>query len=184
MRIIAGKLRGRRLKSVPGVKTRPTADRVREALFDVIGDAVRGARVLDLFAGTGALGLEALSRGAGRAVLVENDPAARAVIRANIAALGLPGAELLPLDVAAALLRLRQRGEKFDLVLADPPYRARMAENILAGIGEFAILAESGVAAIEHSPEAEPALPGPPWRLLRRKRYGRTILSFFSRSGP
>ncbi len=181
MRIVGGECRGRKLRSVPGQGTRPTADRVREALFDILGDAVQGARVLDLFAGTGALGLEALSRGAGKAVLVEEDPAAGEVIAANIAALGLSGAELIRREVSSALARLRERGEEFDLVLADPPYRARKAEKLLAGIEGFAILAPGGVVAVEHSPEAEPALPGRSWRLLRQKRYGRTVLSFYDR---
>jgi 16S rRNA (guanine966-N2)-methyltransferase len=179
MRIIAGKYRGRRLQAVPGWKTRPTADRIREALFDILGETVRRARVLDLFAGTGALGLEALSRGAARAVLVENDPAARAAIGANIAALGVTAAELLPLDAGFALSRLGEKGEKFDLALADPPYRTREAENLLALIERFAILVRDGVAAIEHAPEVEPLLPGPGWRMLKRKKYGRTVLSFY-----
>ncbi len=189
MRIIGGKYRGRKLQAVPGEKTRPTADRVREALFSVLGETVRSARVLDLFAGTGALGLEALSRGAARAVLVENDPSARTVIEANIAALGLgDAAELIPGDWRGVCERLAGRGEKFDLILADPPYRDRAGENLLAALEGFAILVRDGVAVIEHPPEAEPGRPETGWRLIRRKKYGRTVLSFFDRepgkSGP
>lgn len=181
MRIIAGQYRGRKLRSAPGNKTRPTADRVREALFSILGEAVRGGRVLDLFAGTGALGLEALSRGAAKAVLVENDPAALAAIEFNISALGVQSAaDLLPLDCLAALSLLGERGEKFDLVLADPPYRTRAGENLLADIGRFAILKQDGIAMIEHPPDNEPALPAPGWLLVRRKEYGRTVLSFYT----
>ncbi len=182
MRIIAGKYRGRKLKSVAGVKTRPTADRVREALFSILGETVIGSRVLDLFAGTGALGLEALSRGAARAVLVENDLAAGSVIGENIASLGASDAvELISADRLAALERLAGQGEKFDLVLADPPYRDGAGENLLADIARFAILARDGIVTIEHSAEAGIKIPEESWRLLVRKKYGRTILSFYSR---
>lgn len=164
------------------MKTRPTGDRVREALFSILGDMIEGARVLDLFAGTGALGLEAVSRGAERAVLVEKDPAAAAVIRENIAALGArPAAELIADDWIAALESLAGRGDPFDLVLADPPYLDRAGENILAGIGRSGILTQDGLAVLEHPVEAEGSVPIEGWRLLVRKKYGRTILSFYSR---
>jgi 16S rRNA (guanine(966)-N(2))-methyltransferase RsmD len=119
MRVIAGAYKGRRLQTTPGNATRPTSDRVREALFSILGDRVEGARVLDLFAGSGALAIEALSRGAGRAVLVESDPRAVAAIRANLEAIGDAGARVEPVD-ALAWLR-RARGE-YDLVFLDPPY--------------------------------------------------------------
>ncbi len=183
MRIIAGKYRGRRLRPVPGRKTRPTGDRVREALFSVLGETVAGSRVLDLFAGTGALGLEALSRGAARVVMVENDPSARAAIEANIASLGAAAAvRLHPASFPAALEDLSGAGEEFDIVLADPPYRSGLGGNLLDRLSGFAILAPGGVVAIEHSPETGPGPAGPGWRPLRRKRYGRTALSFFARS--
>ncbi len=184
MRIIAGKYRGRRLLPVPGKKTRPTGDRVREALFSVLGETVAESRVLDLFAGTGALGLEALSRGAARAVMVESDPGARAVIEANIAALGAGNtARLLSAAFPAALEILAAAGEEFDLVLADPPYRSGAGGNLLDELAGFAILAPDGVAVIEHPPETGPVPPGPGWQLLQRKQYGRTVLSFFTWSG-
>ncbi len=183
MRIISGKYRGRKLKAVPGLKTRPTADRVREALFNILGEMVIRARVLDLYAGTGALGLEALSRGAQRAVLVEKDPVATAVIGENIAALGEHrAARLIPGDCRAALELLAGRGDVFDLILADPPYRGRAGENLLAEIGRFGILNRDGVAVIEHSPATEIIVPGESWHLLRRKKYGRTVLSFYCRA--
>ncbi len=182
MRIIAGKYRGRRLRPVPGKRTRPTGDRVREALFSVLGETVSGSRVLDLFAGTGALGLEALSRGAARAVMVESDPGARAAIEANIAALGAGNSvRLHPAAFPAALELLSAAGEDFDIVLADPPYRSGVGENLLDELAGFAILAPGGVAVIEHPPAAGPVPPGPGWRILRRKQYGRTVLSFYHR---
>jgi 16S rRNA (guanine966-N2)-methyltransferase len=124
MRVIAGRLGGRRLRAPAGAAVRPTADRVREALFSMLGD-VDGARVLDLFAGTGALGIEALSRGAASAVFVERDARAARVLEANLAALGLkaPAAEVRRGDAAGALRTARERQETYDLVLIDPPYR-------------------------------------------------------------
>jgi 16S rRNA (guanine966-N2)-methyltransferase len=118
VRVVAGQYRGRRLKTPPGTDTRPTADRVREALFSILGD-IDGARVLDLFAGSGALAIEALSRGAESAVLVENDPRAVDAIRANLDAIGAPGARVERTDALAWLSR--SSGE-FDLVFLDPPY--------------------------------------------------------------
>ena len=123
MRVIAGTHGGRRLKSPPGRGTRPTGERVREALFSILGP-LAGARVLDLFAGTGALGIEALSRGAEHAVFVERDAGVASVLRENLAALELSErAELRRLSVAAALRAAASSREKYDLVLIDPPYR-------------------------------------------------------------
>ncbi|HEV3048028.1 MAG TPA: 16S rRNA (guanine(966)-N(2))-methyltransferase RsmD [Solirubrobacteraceae bacterium] len=127
MRVIAGRLGGRRLRAPAGRTTRPTSDRVREAVFSMLGE-LAGARVLDLFAGTGALGIEALSRGAHSAVFVERDPGAARVLEGNLTALGLlgAGAELRRQDALAALDYARGRGETYDLVFIDPPYgRAR-----------------------------------------------------------
>src|SRR5947208_2259988 len=127
MRVIAGRLGGRRLKAPAGARTRPTAERVREALFAMLED-VADARVLDLFAGSGALGIEALSRGAASAVFVERDPAALRALRENLAALGLGRdvAEVRRSDAMRALHSAQRRGENYDLVFIDPPYdRAR-----------------------------------------------------------
>jgi 16S rRNA (guanine966-N2)-methyltransferase len=124
MRVIAGRYGGRRLAAPPGRSTRPTSDRVREALFSILeaGGAVSGARVLDLYAGSGALGIEALSRGAASAVFVERDNRAARTLNDNLQALGIDAA-IRRTDVAAALRDARERGESYDLVLCDPPYR-------------------------------------------------------------
>jgi 16S rRNA (guanine966-N2)-methyltransferase len=131
MRVIAGRLGGRRLKAPRGRATRPTSDRVREALFAMLGD-VREARVLDLFAGTGALGIEALSRGAERVVFVERDAAAVAALGENLAALqiGADAAEVRRADALAALRSARSAKETYDLLFIDPPYaRARRPDS-------------------------------------------------------
>jgi 16S rRNA (guanine966-N2)-methyltransferase len=124
VRVIAGRLGGRRLKAPRGRSTRPTSDRVREALFAMLGP-IEGARVLDLFAGSGALGIEALSRGAASAVFAERDAAAAAALRDNLTALaiGPPEGELRRGDALRALQSARERGETYDLVFIDPPYR-------------------------------------------------------------
>ena len=124
MRVIAGRLGGRRLKAPRGRVTRPTSDRVKEGLFAMLGD-VQGASVLDLFAGTGALGIEALSRGAGRAVFVEHDPGAVRALKDNLHALGIEPieTEVRRRDVLGALRSARTREETYDLVFIDPPYR-------------------------------------------------------------
>ena len=123
MRVIAGTLGGRRLKAPRGTTTRPTSDRVKEALFALLGD-IAGARVLDLFAGAGGLGIEALSRGAARAVFIERDQRALRALRENLRALGLGAAraEVRAGDVLAALRTARGRAETYDLVFIDPPY--------------------------------------------------------------
>jgi 16S rRNA (guanine966-N2)-methyltransferase len=126
MRVIAGRYGGRRLKAPPGDATRPTADRVREALFSILGERVAGARVLDLFAGAGTLGLEALSRGAAAATFVESAPRALAALRANVDALGAD-AEVVRADALRWLRGASGGARQYDLVFLDPPYR-RAAE--------------------------------------------------------
>ena len=123
MRVIAGALGGRRLKAPRGTTTRPTSDRVKEALFGLLGD-VAGARALDLFAGAGGLGIEAISRGAARAVFIERDQRALRALRDNLRSLGIEAAraEVRAADVLAALRSARGRAETYDLVFIDPPY--------------------------------------------------------------
>lgn len=127
MRVVAGRYGGRRLQAPPGSSTRPTADRVREALFSSLGP-LDGARVLDLFAGSGALGIEAASRGAREVVFVERDRRALGALRANLEALRLE-ADVRPGDALRALKTARERAESYDLILVDPPYR------LAAGLG-------------------------------------------------
>ena len=172
MRIIAGSKRGARIAAPKGVATRPTGDRVREAAFNLIGP-VDGASVLDLFAGSGAMGLEALSRGAASATFVESDRAACRTISQNLEKLGLTGARVVCAD---AVWALRQEPRTYDLVLVDPPYE-RWAELEPRLAGQVArVLAPDGVVLVETGSKTEPALP-----LAQRtsRRYGSARLTVF-----
>ena len=183
MRITGGMYRSRALRAVRGQSTRPTSDRVREALFGILSSAgaIQGARVLDLYAGTGALALEALSRGAESAILVESSRDAIAVIRGNIEALGVVHkASLVPGDVQRALARLVKAGP-FDLVLADPPWalvESGEPSQALAELAAAGALGPSAWVVLEHgartpAPSADPLLP---WET---RRYGDTALTFY-----
>lgn len=175
-RIVAGAAKGRRLQ-VPERGTRPTSDRAREALFNTLRAHVDldGAAVLDLFAGSGAVGLEALSRGARRAVFVESDRRAAGVLERNVDAVGLPGTVLHRRPVAAVLAG---PGEPFDLVFADPPYD--LAEDQLAAVLETLVargwLTDEAVVVVERSARgAEPAWPQG-IALITQRRYGEGLL--------
>ncbi len=176
-RIVAGTARGRRL-SVPPKGTRPTSDRVREALFSALDadPGLTGTAVLDLCAGSGALGLEALSRGAEHALLVESDRRAAAVLRRNVADLGLPGAVVRAAPAATVLGAPADRA--YDVVLVDPPYDLPAAEvaGWLAAAGRNGWLAGDAVVVVERAARAG-AFPWPePLHPVRERRYGDTVL--------
>ncbi len=179
MRIIAGDLKGRRLAPVRG-RMRPTAAKVREAVFNILGPAVAGIKVLDLFAGTGALGIEALSRGAAAAVFVEDHPQSLQVLRRNLDDLGLlERAAVWALPVAAALKKLAGRGECFGLAFLDPPYGGEVAAAAVAALASLNLLAPEARVVVEHSrretlPEACGRL-----RLLEVRRYGDTQVAIY-----
>ena len=176
-RIIAGAARGRRLAVPPGMTTRPTSDRAREGLFATV-TAVRGpltgAGVLDLYAGSGAVGLEALSRGAARAVFVESDPAAAKVIRANITAVGLPGARLVTGRVAVVLDRGPGDGPPFGVAIADPPYATAEREitGMLAALLAQGWLAAGALVAVERASRSGPVAWPVGYAPDRSRRYG------------
>jgi len=177
MRVIAGELGGRHLRTAPGAATRPTAGRVREALFSMLGD-VGGAAVLDLFAGSGALGIEALSRGAESATFVERAPSALAALRANVESLGLADrARIRPKDALAAL---RDAGQ-YDLVFLDPPYA--MATDLQDALSRLLpARLRPGARVVSESDRRAPlelALP-----LRRERRYGDTMIRIHELSEP
>jgi len=172
LRIVAGAWGGRRLQAPPGRATRPTGDRVREALFSILGPRVDGARVLDLFAGSGALGLEALSRGAAAATFVDTAPAAIAAVRANAEALGA-AAEAQRGDARAYLRAASARRRQYDLVFLDPPYRmaGRLGSELSAALP--AVLAPGALVVVESDRRAPLALDLP---LEDERRYGDTLI--------
>ena len=180
MRISGGTLRGRRLQTRADRQTRPTSERAREGLFSWLGERVSGSAVLDLYAGTGSLGIEALSRGAASAVFVEFARPALAVLRRNCRDLGLgPVTEIVAMEAAAAIARLRRSGRRFDLVLADPPYGGRDWLR-LAEQGDLVdILAPGAVLLVERSRRDGPVAGDA--RLLRRssKQYGDAAFDWY-----
>lgn len=159
MRVIAGALRGRPLKAPPGEATRPTGARVKEALFSILAN-VSDLRVLDLYAGSGALSIEALSRGARSSVLVESARPALACLRENLTKLGLTErSTVLPLRVESALSQLRAKGP-FDLVLCDPPWKdVDAARAALEALAELGSLAPGALIALEHAAKSPPRVP-------------------------
>ncbi len=188
-RIIAGTAGGRRLAVPGGRSTRPTSDRAREGLFGAVLamlGTLEGAAVLDLYAGSGAVGLEALSRGAADVTLVESDPGAAQVIRQNIEAVGLPGARLVQDRVARALRRGPGQGRGRDLVFADPPYSAGDEElrEVLVELAGHGWLAPAALVIVERDARSRP----PPWPAGfaqdRSRRYGETVLWYVRATGP
>jgi 16S rRNA (guanine966-N2)-methyltransferase len=142
MRVITGTARGRRLKELQGMETRPTTDKVKESLFSIIQFDIEGRRVLDLFAGTGQLGIEALSRGAAEAVFVDRRPDAVRLVQENLALCGFTDRARVKSGDALAYLK---SGEKFDLIFLDPPYAADLLEQALTAIASFDICREHGI---------------------------------------
>ena len=181
MRIVGGSLRGRRLRAPAGVRVRPTGERVRESLFDILlhGGMPRpfeGAHVVDLFAGTGALGLEALSRGAASLTAVESEADVRGVLRANIEALGCVEQATV---VACDATRLPQAASVCDLALLDPPYRAGLAAPALGALVEGGWLHARATVVVEHGVD-DPFEPPAALTVQDQRRYGRTVLTFLS----
>ena len=186
MRIVAGKFRGVRIEAPKGLATRPTSDRVRQALFNVLEHGApavdfEGARVLDLFAGSGALGLEALSRGARFCLFIEESAEARAAIRRNVEALGLTGATKIWRRDAT---RLGPAGtlQTFDLVLCDPPYGQGLGEGALAAAAEGGWVRAGAIAGLEEHADAQIAWPAP-FAEIDRRRYGDTEIAIAKVSG-
>jgi 16S rRNA (guanine966-N2)-methyltransferase len=172
MRIIAGDWGGRRIQAPPGRQTRPTTDRVREAWMSIVAPALPGARVLDLFAGSGALGLEALSRGAARATFVETAPGALRALRANLDDLGAaPRAEVVRSDALRYVAALHTGA--FDLAFADPPYGTGLAGSLVERWRERPF---ADLLCVEHRRDDE--VPEPPG--TEQRRYGDTVLTFLS----
>lgn len=178
MRVITGSAGGRRLRELEGLETRPTTDRVKEGLFSAIQFEIEGRRVLDLFAGTGQLGIECLSRGAASTVFVERRPDAVKLVRENLQTTGLQDRARVVAGEAMAFLEGR---EKFDLVFLDPPYQSGLLEEALDRLTRFDILNPHGIIVAEHPADRRlPPLP-PPYRLRRTYRYGKIAVTLYRR---
>ena len=180
LRIISGSLKGRSLKTLNGNNTRPTADRVKESLFNIIHSRLPGSTVLDLFAGTGNLGLEAISRGSNIAVFVEKDRKALAVLRDNCKALGCTeNTVVMPMDVLRAIKCLQDKGFVFDIVFMDPPYDRDFELPVIMALSESRIVRGDGIIIVEHmTTDDQPDTAGDFTRFDTR-RYGNTSISFY-----
>lgn len=181
MRIIAGTLRGKKLISVAGTRTRPTADRLREAIFNILSVRVQDAVVLDLFSGTGALGIEALSRGSRSAVFIDNSRPALAAISRNIKACAFEGkARIIRWDITRSLNCISGMRPAFDLVLMDPPYGRNNCATALIHLHHSHCLAPDACLVVEHS-LLEPLDPLPEgYAVCDRRKYGKTLVSILS----
>ena len=182
MRVIAGSARGRRLKELQGMDTRPTTDKVKESLFNIIQFEIQGRKILDLFGGTGQLGIEALSRGANHCTFVEMRRDAIALLKENLKVTDLQdSARVVPGDSIAFLSSCR---EKFDVILLDPPYHTDLMDRALEAILRFDILAEHGIIVCETAADRElPPLSEELFEPGRSYRYGQIKLSIFRRKG-
>ena len=176
MRVITGTARGRKLKEPAGFDIRPTTDQVKEAMFNIVQFDVEGRRVLDLFGGTGQLGLEAASRGAGETVIVDSDRAASKLIREN-AALCRLDVRVIQCDALSYL----ERGERFDLILLDPPYDSGLAEKSLETIKKIDNLSEGGIILCETRRETSLPELGGPYVKGREYRYGKVKLTVYTK---
>ncbi|OGP72957.1 MAG: 16S rRNA (guanine(966)-N(2))-methyltransferase RsmD [Deltaproteobacteria bacterium RBG_16_49_23] len=179
MRIISGTSRGRRLATPRGYALRPTSDRVKESIFNILGRELEGRTVLDLFAGTGNLGIEALSRGAGKVVFVEKGREALRIIQGNLHQCGFEGQyEIVPKEVNRAIGILERRGATFDLIFMDPPYEKGLIQRTLAKLNLCRIYHGGSVLVIEHSRREPLPEKMEEWDLTHQRRMGDTLISF------
>lgn len=180
MRVIAGEYKGRRLDRIEGTDIRPTSDTVKEALFNILGDAVIGSGFLDLFGGTGGIGIEALSRGAKHVVFIDSDIKSIRVLRGNLSRLNIKDCiEVYNVDYSRAISKLYKYGKKFDIIFIDPPYSMGLAESALKAIDDNPVLIQSGLIIVEHDSKEDMPKNVGRLHLYRFKKYGNTVLSFY-----
>jgi len=185
LRVLGGRARGRRLKSIPGCETRPPLARVRRAVFDILQPFTPGCRWLDLFAGTGSYGIEALSRGAAGVVMVEIDPRAVRVIRENLASTGLGDrATVICGDVLKEIPRLARNNLRFDIIGVAPPYFEGFGPKVLALLDHADILREGGRVYVQKHRTEQLPVRTETLQLAREYSYGDTVLSFYVPAGP
>jgi 16S rRNA (guanine966-N2)-methyltransferase len=183
MRIISGTSKGRKLTTLKSQAIRPTSDRVKESIFNILGGEVEGKVVLDLFAGTGNLGIEALSRGAKKVLFVEKGRQALRLIQRNLSQFRMrERSEILPKDVSRAIGILNQRGESFDLMLMDPPYEKGLIQKTLWKLHSHRIYHEESILVIEHDRREPIPKRVEGWTLIRQREIGDTVISFLAPS--
>jgi 16S rRNA (guanine(966)-N(2))-methyltransferase RsmD len=181
MRIISGTSRGRKLATPKGRSLRPTSDRVKESIFNILREETEGGIVLDLFAGTGNLGIEALSRGATKVTFVEKARHALGLIQRNLAQFGLEErSEVLPIDATRAIGILKQRGKTFDLIFMDPPYEKGLIEKTLVKLSSHQIYHRGSILVIEHHRRELLPSVAHGWNLIRQRQIGETVISFLT----
>jgi 16S rRNA (guanine(966)-N(2))-methyltransferase RsmD len=179
MRIIAGHARGRRLKTRKGSQTRPTADKVKESLFNILAARITGSRFLDVFAGNGGVGIEALSRGAEKCVFIEKNLQCAKIIKDNLLLAGVDHqAEILNLDAKVALASLVKKQQEFDLIFFDPPYHSPQLGPALQDVAT--LLSQDGLVIVEHHALDLSWFSDSSWTRIREKKYGDTALSFLT----
>jgi 16S rRNA (guanine(966)-N(2))-methyltransferase RsmD len=181
MRIISGTSKGRKLATPGNRSLRPTSDRVKESIFNILRGQIEGRVVLDLFAGTGNLGIEALSRGAKKVIFVEKARQALRLIQRNLSQFGLEErSEVLPIDANRAIGILKRRGKTFDLIFMDPPYEKGLIERSLAKLISHPIYHRESILVIEHHRRelVPPGIHG--WDLIRQRQMGETVISFLT----
>jgi 16S rRNA (guanine(966)-N(2))-methyltransferase RsmD len=182
MRVIGGIYRGRRLQTPRGLEVRPTSDRLRETLFDVLAPQIEGARFLDICAGSGAAGIEALSRGASSSTFIELSRRACAVIEDNLAALDIDSdAHILNRDAVKALKWLASQEHQFDIAFFDPPYSSGLYSHVMETVAASGLLAADGILVVEHRAKAPPTAEYAELRIYRHLKQGESGLAFYAR---
>ncbi|HVF91490.1 MAG TPA: 16S rRNA (guanine(966)-N(2))-methyltransferase RsmD [Blastocatellia bacterium] len=181
MRVIGGKYRGRQLRTAAGLDVRPTSDRLRETLFNILAPSIRGSRFLDICAGSGAVGIEALSRGASHVTLIESSRQTCAIIRENIRALAIGDeARVINREAAQEISRLSGEGEPFDIVFLDPPYASALYSEVLERVSQGGLISDDGIVVVEHGSKKPPRESYGRLRVYREVRQGESALAFYS----
>ncbi|WP_243290249.1 16S rRNA (guanine(966)-N(2))-methyltransferase RsmD [Bacillus sp. FJAT-47783] len=180
MRVVSGSCKGKQLKAVPGMNTRPTTDKVKEAVFNMVGPYFEGGMALDLFAGSGGIGIEALSRGMERCVFIDRDRKAIQTIHMNLKSCRLEDrAEVFKAEAERALKALVKRSLTFDLIMLDPPYKKQKLESLITFIDENKLLNEHGVIICEHSDDVELPEEIGSCEVVKKETYGHTVITIY-----
>lgn len=181
LRVISGNAKGHKLKTISGTATRPTTDRVKESVFNIISRFIVGARVLDLYSGTGNLGIESLSRGANFATFVDNSKGCLLTIKQNLLHTKLSDkSSIISMDVFVALKKLSKENRKFDIIFLDPPYNKNLADETLKCLVESDIIEQGGMVIVEHGYKEDVPQQVEFLKKIRYQKYGDTIVSFYS----